>query len=257
MLVDRSLFSLTLQLVALRIPARRCAAFKQMLSGHTLARPKLHSIIPDTTSPDHRLLLLSEDVTGASELVGLPQPLRDFIDAEGVDRLDHSVEMGYEHLTSDQVLRRLLPDDLDVPSSFEQVGHVAHLNLRKEYLPYKEVIGQVLLDKNSPRIRTIVNKVDSISNEYRVFPMEARSREMRATCVRHAREISSHAPTLLVWQVLAGDENLETTVKENGATFRLDYGRVYWNSRLEREHRRLIHLTKVTITPRSISRSIL
>ena len=65
-----------------------------------------------------------------------------------------------------------------------------------------------------------------------------------------AREISSHAPTLLVWQGLAGDENLETTVKENGATFRLDYGRVYWNSRLEREHRRLLHLTKVTITPR-------
>ena len=192
MLVDRSLFSLTLQLVALRIPARRCAAFKQMLSGHTLARPKLHSIIPDATSRDHRLLLLSEDVTDASELAGLPQQLRDFIDAEGVDRLDHSVEMGYEHLTSDQVLRRLLPDDLDVPSSFEQVGHVAHLNLRKEYLPYKEVIGQVLLDKNSPRIRTIVNKVDSISNEYRVFPMEARSREIardRARCARDAREI--------------------------------------------------------------------
>ena len=52
----------------------------------------------------------------------------------------------------------------------------------------------------------------------------------------------SHAPTLLMWQVLAGDEDLETAVKENGATFRLDYGRVYWNSRLEREHRRIVEM---------------
>ena len=63
MLVDRSLFSLTLQLVALRIPARRCAAFKQRLSGHTFARPKLRNILPDAVNPaEYRLLLLSEVV---------------------------------------------------------------------------------------------------------------------------------------------------------------------------------------------------
>jgi hypothetical protein len=45
---------------------------------------------------------------------------------------------------------------------------------------------------------------------------------------------------MLCYEVLAGDASLETSVRENGATFKLDYGRVYWNSRLEREHRRLI-----------------
>ena len=47
-----------------------------------------------------------------------------------------------------------------MPTSFESVGHIAHLNLRDELLPYKHVIGQVLLDKNSS-IRTVVNKVAS------------------------------------------------------------------------------------------------
>jgi len=100
-----------------------------------------------------------------------------------------------------------------VPSSFEQVGHIAHVNLRECHMPYKQLIGQVLLDKNS-RVRTVVNKVDSISNEFRVFPME----------------------------VIAGEESLVTQVKENGATFQLDFGQVYWNSRLEREHRRVVEL---------------
>ena len=43
----------------------------------------------------------------------------------------------------------------------------------------------MLLDKNTPRIRSIVNKVETISNEFRVFPME----------------------------VIAGDDSLRTTIK--------------------------------------------
>lgn len=45
----------------------------------------------------------------------------------------------------------------DAPSSFETVGHIAHVNLRDELLPYKHLVGQVLLDKN-PAIRSVINK---------------------------------------------------------------------------------------------------
>lgn len=55
-------------------------------------------------------------------------------------------------------LQKVLPDGVDVPTSFESVGHIAHLNLRDEQLPYKTLIGQVIIDKN-PSIRTVVNKV--------------------------------------------------------------------------------------------------
>ncbi|MCO5608781.1 hypothetical protein L7F22_062997 [Adiantum nelumboides] len=91
-------------------------------------------------------------------------------------------------------------------------GHIAHLNIRDELADYKHLIASVILEKNKPKIRTVLNKVGTITNQFRV-------------------------PT---FEVLAGDESLITEVKQYGATFRLDYGLVYWNSRLEHEHIRLV-----------------
>ena len=41
----------------------------------------------------------------------------------------------YEHLTAEQVLHKLIPEGVTVPTSFETVGHLAHLNLLDETLP--------------------------------------------------------------------------------------------------------------------------
>jgi tRNA (guanine37-N1)-methyltransferase len=64
---------------------------------------------------------------------------------------------------------------------------VAHLNLNDEYLPYKYLIGQLILDvsgkltfqrwiltvrQKNKRIRTVVNKLDTIDNQFRFFKME-------------------------------------------------------------------------------------
>ena len=66
----------------------------------------------------------------------------------------------------DEILRSILPEDLlhDVPSAFTVSGHLGafslhgsrpcvkftrtlvHMNLREEYLPYKHLIGQVILE---------------------------------------------------------------------------------------------------------------
>lgn len=72
----------------------------------------------------------------------------------------------------------------------------------------------LLCQKNYPRIQTVVNKVGTITNEFRVPKFE----------------------------VLAGKDDMVTEVKQYGAVFKLDYRLVYWNSRLEHEHLRLISL---------------
>lgn len=96
------------------------------------------------------------------------------------------------------MLEALLPEGMIIPAGFETVGHIAHLNLRDEHLPYKTLIAQVVLDKNKPKIQTVVNKTDAIQNDYRTMKLE----------------------------VLAGCDSLVTTVIESGLRFKVDLATV-------------------------------
>nr|CAB3477007.1 unnamed protein product [Digitaria exilis] len=98
-----------------------------------------------------------------------------------------------------RVLEALLPEGVIVPTGFETVGHIAHLNLRDEHLPYKKLIAKVVLDKNKPKIQTVVNKTNAIQNDYRTMQLE----------------------------VLAGNDSLLTMVIESGLRFQVDLGTVY------------------------------
>lgn len=55
------------------------------------------------------------------------------------------------------------------------------------------------MDKNKPKIQTVVNKIDAIDNDYRTMQLE----------------------------VLAGNHSLVTTVIENGLRFHVDLANVY------------------------------
>ena len=100
-----------------------------------------------------------------------------------------------------------------IPTNYEQIGHIAHFNLRENVLRYKFVIGQVYLEK-LPNVRTVVNKTGSIENQYRVLPME----------------------------VIGGTPDFKVTVRENGCRFSFDFSKVYWNSKLGTEHQRMCTL---------------
>jgi tRNA (guanine37-N1)-methyltransferase len=119
----------------------------------------------------------------------------------------------------EDVMTSILPEELhcEIPTGFNTAGHVAHLNLRDQYLPYKKVVAEVLLDKN-PHIKTVINKVDNVGAEsqFRTFQYE----------------------------VLAGNDDLNVQVAESNCVFEFDYAKVYWNSKLETEHRRLVDLFK-------------
>ena len=87
-----------------------------------------------------------------------------------------------------------IPTEVEAPSSFETVGHLAHLNLRPEHEPFKHRIAQIIMDK-SPHVKTVVNKTGDITNTFRTFPME----------------------------VLCGEPDFNVEVKTHGLAFRFNY----------------------------------
>ncbi|OBZ79887.1 tRNA (guanine(37)-N1)-methyltransferase [Grifola frondosa] len=137
----------------------------------------------------------------------------DFLKAQSAELVPFTINLDYDYWTSDEILHSVLPVELAdrSPSGFAAVGHIAHLNLNAEYLPYKRLIGQVILDKN-PSIRTVVNKLDTIDTQFRVFKME----------------------------LLAGEPDYVVEHSESACRFKFDFTEVYWNSRLHTEHGRLI-----------------
>ncbi|XP_020245587.1 tRNA (guanine(37)-N1)-methyltransferase 2 isoform X2 [Asparagus officinalis] len=212
-LLDESKFEVQLNLLALRIPRHLCTSVLRLLNnGYLLDKARIKPITEDSASEKKRLVILSEKIQN-SDLSDIPQDVMDSLKKLcEIEVVPHTLTLGYSYWGADHILKQILPQGVEVPSSFETIGHIAHLNITGDLLPYKDVIAKVIYDKNQPRIKTVVNKVGSITNEFRVPNFE----------------------------VLAGEDNMVTEVKQYGATFRLDYKLVYWNSRLEHEHIRLI-----------------
>lgn len=206
--LDRAAFARTRTVAALRVPARATHALLKALRGRTLDVPKVAAVVHDAAGDGSTRLVLLKDGGGRS---ALPPSLHPALDAAGATDASHALHLTYDHVPSDEVLRSLLPPDVVPPTSFETVGHIAHVNLKECHAPYKALIGTVLLDKN-PGLRTVVNKTGDVGGEFRVFDME----------------------------ILAGDPDTVATVVQHGCRFRLDFRRVYWNSRLETEHARLV-----------------
>ncbi len=58
------------------------------------------------------------------DLSELPEPVKSFADELKAQICPYSLKLGYDHWTSDQILRSVLPDGVDVPGAFETIGHI-------------------------------------------------------------------------------------------------------------------------------------
>uniref|UniRef100_A0A0G4H8R3 tRNA (guanine(37)-N1)-methyltransferase n=1 Tax=Chromera velia CCMP2878 TaxID=1169474 RepID=A0A0G4H8R3_9ALVE len=270
--LDRSAFSETIELPALRLEKAKCdpTVKNPLLKDFVFRRPKIKPILHDPTDPQKfRLLLLKEEA--GKDLSGLPDDSKSFAESAAESLTSVPLTFTYDEMSAEEVLRKLLFEGVgrrqerdgkeegetaeeveggrrstkteekenagddenetggepgEIPQSFETVGHIAHLNLRKEHLPFKFQIGQVVLDKNA-HIRTVVNKRSNLKNEFRTMDLE----------------------------LLAGVADFSAETKENGLTFAIQYDKVYWNSRLQAERSRLSDTIATGFLPTDSSES--
>ncbi|KAI9764487.1 MAG: tRNA(m(1)G37)methyltransferase [Geoglossum simile] len=165
-----------------------------------------------------KCLLLRPEVKADDPATWSPT-LKGLVEAEKVGVIPYLLKLDYDYWTYHDIMTAILPeeDQDEIPVGFTQVGHIAHLNLRPPYDPYKHLLAQILLSKN-PHLRTIINKTSTIDpgSTFRTFSYE----------------------------LLAGDPDLNVEMKSSDCIFHFDYSKVYWNSRLSTEHRRLVALFK-------------
>lgn len=213
--LNRKFFSKTIPLVqAFFHDPRDIAKFMRTQHNDVLNIRGVANVIKYPEYGTARGVLLTERLTNLNDAPSiLAKGCFDYFKKNNIYLSEYKLKLDYDYWKADEILKAILPEDLteDIPSGFTQIGHIAHLNLRDEYKPYKGIIGQVILDKNDS-VKTVVDKTSTISTKFRTFPME----------------------------VLAGEPEFEVKHRESNCTFIFDFSKVYWNSRLQGEHERLI-----------------
>ena len=115
----------------------------------------------------YSLLLLAHEVAPAD----LPEDMQNLIATFQGSFTRYTLVLNYQNYSYKEVLSRLLPSTITVPSGYEIVGHIAHFNLLDQHWPHRFLIGEVCLDK-CPCIKTVVAKLGVVSNKFRTFDME-------------------------------------------------------------------------------------
>ncbi|SOV22510.1 met-10+ like protein, putative [Plasmodium sp. DRC-Itaito] len=125
------------------------------------------------------------------------------------------LEFGYDNMNTSEILRKIFPSINEIIHKFEIIGHIAHLNFCDKLESCKKIIAEIILDKNKS-IKTVINKKDILNNTHRTFNIE----------------------------LLAGEKNYITQLKENNIRVKLNYELIYWNSKLKKERDRIYNLVK-------------
>ncbi|XP_054827616.1 tRNA (guanine(37)-N1)-methyltransferase [Eublepharis macularius] len=214
--LDRAAFTKEVVVPALKVKKDILHKLLKSLKSVLLKRPGLKRVADDPEDEDGRLIFLDPHKIPAEGSLGESeqQVLKSF--NVSPDIIKYNLELTYDHFKVEEILQAVLPEGQEVITAFSRIGHIAHLNLREHQLPYKHLIGQVVIDKN-PGLTCAVNKTNIIEGAYRNFQME----------------------------VLAGEEgDMITKVKEHYISYEFDFSKVYWNPRLCTEHSRIVGLLK-------------
>lgn len=207
--LEREKFSKVISIPYAVAPIESLPQILKVAKKYLLKVPNLNPV--ETVDGTSQKKLLFDPFKLRECLVG---PDNEKLKASGVKEGDIkycNIQLSYKNWLAEAIFKAVLPLDKEGVASWSTIGHIIHVNLREHLLDYKYLIGEVLLDKNKQAL-CVVNKANSIDSTYRTFQIE----------------------------ILAGEDKMQTQVKENHCTYEFDFSKVYWNPRLVGEHERII-----------------
>ncbi|XP_044737507.1 tRNA (guanine(37)-N1)-methyltransferase [Chrysoperla carnea] len=215
--LDRNKFNKSIKVPKLELGNSNTSSIVPYIKKYFLKMENLKPIQNGNNTSDNSKTALLNPLL-IKNWVDIEPTSRENLVALGVNEKHFKIEeliLTYDNWRPDEIFKSVLPLDKEGISSFSKIGHIVHVNLKDHLLPYKTLIGQVLLDKVKA-CRTVVNKIESIDTTFRFFKME----------------------------ILCGEDNMQCQVKENHCRFEFDFSTVYWNPRLCTEHERISNMLK-------------
>jgi tRNA G37 N-methylase Trm5 len=137
MSIDKAQFNESIPLKAVVVETAKVSSYLHTLEPWLLNRARI-SNIADTGDLTTRLLLLNPSV-----LETMPNDLIKAID--DLKLVDHSLDLSYDTYNVFDILDQLLPTTLS--RNLVTIGKCVYVNLSSDLLAYKEIIGQVVLEK--------------------------------------------------------------------------------------------------------------
>lgn len=153
--IDKSLFHVKLVVPAVKIKKVEYGRARKLLKPfdfHANAR-KYQDISPENElSKTHKYILLDPelfdfdklDPSTKAELIEMVKG--DYSERKMEDIVEKiTVELNYEDLKFEDVMKAILPDDLlsenITAKGYSVIGHIAHFNLKEKILDFKHIIG--------------------------------------------------------------------------------------------------------------------
>ena len=202
--LDKDKFNQVVELPMIQIPNEKLNDILKIFKKFLLKLSKFKPVRDNPNNSDSKLIVL--DPVNFKSSTDLEKIIDDSKHITNISLNYNSTELTYDNWSHQSIFKAVLPENNEL-SSYSIIGHIIHLNLKDCNLPFKKLIGEVLLDK-VPQCNIVINKTNSVDNVYRTFMME----------------------------VLAGEGDTITSVSENGVSFKLDFSKVFWNPRLSHEH---------------------
>lgn len=213
--LDRSLFNKTISVPFIQINGNQLENTLKCVKPFLIKLNNLNDFetnTKDNNSNKITIILNPELISTMNDIikdnVNNKQVLEEFCGVK--ELLFKEILITYDNFSYESIFDAIIPSD---KGSVSQIGNILCLELHEDVLPYKHILGEVLLDKEKS-IQVIVNKLTPISYG---------NRQMEVLAKRTGQPI-------------------DTVVKvhENGSDFEFDFAEVFWDQKLNTEYERIV-----------------
>lgn len=168
--LDKTKFSKEVTVPSVQVPNEYVGVSMKIFKKYLLKLAKIKPV-EDLDGKRRRVLLDPLLFVSFDKLDENEKSMLNKLDVQAENFTCTKIMLTYDNFKMEDVLKAILPEGKEGCTSFSRIGHILHLNLKDHLLPYKHLIGQVLMDK-LVGVSTVVNKSHAIDSTYRNFQME-------------------------------------------------------------------------------------